>query len=133
MNFIIENFSKLFDSEDGLNYVGVSCIFDSDESFIYPDLMMKIKASEKIINKYLFIVLSSDFVREYYRKNAKGTSKSMPKINQKIVLNTLIPLPPLEEQKKIVKVVDQLMVFCDSLEKQVEKSKNEMKTLLETI
>jgi len=35
--------------------------------------------------------------------------------------NFLISLPPLEEQKTIVSKVNQLMAWCDELEKKIEK------------
>lgn len=48
--------------------------------------------------------------------------------------NIILPLPPLEEQKEIVKKVDKLMKLCDELEKQTweikENSENLMKAVL---
>ena len=39
----------------------------------------------------------------------------MPKINQSIVRNTLIPLPPLAEQKRIVAKLEELLPLCERL------------------
>ena len=64
---------------------------------------------------YIDYVLKSPYVKMYYSHRASGTSDSMPKINQKIVTNTLIPLPPLAEQKPIVERLDQLLPLCDEL------------------
>jgi len=51
--------------------------------------------------------------------------------------NFPIPLPPLEEQKEIVKKVDEMMKFCDELEKQSletkESSENLMKSVLSEV
>lgn len=53
------------------------------------------------------------------------------------IKNFSIPLPPLEEQKEIVKKVDEMMKFCDELEKQIletkENSENLMKSVLSEV
>jgi len=40
------------------------------------------------------------------------------------------PLPPLEEQKAIVKLVDELMVYCDGLERDVEQRDKYLEDLM---
>jgi type I restriction enzyme M protein len=84
--------------------VGTAALFDVDEpNFIFPDLMIRVRANEeKVLSRYLLHVLQSRPVREYVTKNAVGAAGNMPKINQKIVENIPLPLPPLETQKKIV-------------------------------
>ena len=90
--------------------VGTACIYTGeDNAFIYPDLMMRIRIMNGIDIRYIDYVLKSPFVRQYYTSSASGTSESMPKINQAIVSNTLIPLPPIVEQMRITKCIDKLL------------------------
>ncbi len=42
----------------------------------------------------------------------------MQNLNQSILLRMLLPLPPIEEQRRIVAKVDQLMALIDKLEEQ---------------
>ncbi|WP_088225728.1 restriction endonuclease subunit S [Desulfosporosinus sp. FKB] len=106
----------LIQRSNSLDYVGTSCIYTGQpKTYIYPDLMMKIQLFECIQLQYIQFVLSSSTVREYYRSSASGTSESMPKINQSIVNNTLVPLPPIAEQQRIVDKVEKLMSLCDML------------------
>ena len=85
-----------------------AALFDVDASnFIYPDLMIRVRADEdKIRNHYLLTVLQSGPVREFVTRNAVGAAGSMPKINQSIVERIPIPLPPLPTQQAIVAEIE---------------------------
>ena len=97
--------------------VGTSCIYDDkDAAFIFPDLMMKIHLMSGVEVKYIDWVLKSTLTREYYIANATGSASSMPKINQAIVANTLIPLPPCAEQKRLVRYLDEVMNISNCIE-----------------
>ncbi len=54
----------------------------------------------------LFLILSDYFTRKAVEKSAR---EKMPKINQKDLGNILIPVPPVEEQQRIVDHVNELM------------------------
>ncbi|HTO03159.1 MAG TPA: N-6 DNA methylase, partial [Opitutus sp.] len=88
--------------------VGTAAIFDTDdENYVYPDLMIRVRADEtKIRSHYLLTVLQSGPVREFVTRNAVGAAGSMPKINQGIVENIPIPLPPLATQQAIVAEIE---------------------------
>lgn len=104
--------------------VGTSCIYSGDDNaFIYPDLMMKIRLLPSVDVKYVDYVLKAPVTRNYFSKSASGTSESMPKINQGIVMQTLIPLPPLAEQNRIVAKIEELLPYCDRLVKEMDESK----------
>lgn len=114
----LENGDILIQRANSLDYVGVSAIFDGEQKiFIYPDLMMKIKVKEQYLTKYVHLVLSSPIIRNYFRNNASGAQKSMPKINQSTVKNTPIPIPPSNEQKAIVEKVEYFFNLIKIIEK----------------
>lgn len=46
---------------------------------------------------------------------------------------TLIPLPPLEEQHRIVAKLDQLMQACDGLEQSIQQSQVQNDILLQQV
>ena len=102
--------------------VGTAALFDVDESnFVYPDLMIRVRADEvKITSQFLLCVLQSDSVREYLTRNAVGSAGSMPKINQKIVKQIPIPLPPLEMQREIVAEIEGYQKVIDGARAVVE-------------
>ena len=48
---------------------------------------------------------------------------AIPHLDTSKLINTVTAIPPLEEQKRIVNKVDQLMALCDELEKQQQKQR----------
>jgi len=124
----------LIQRSNSLEYVGVSALYDGeDNEFIYPDLMMKIHPNQLVLPKYLFYHLSSLETRKYYRDNATGTAGNMPKINQKIVSNTPIEIPHIEEQKEIIKRVETLFKKADEIEERYKKAKAYVDKLTQSI
>ena len=61
------------------------------------------------------------------------TGSAQPKMNQAKMNSILIALPPLEEQKRIIAKVDELMVLCDQLEQQTEDNIDAHATLVEVL
>jgi type I restriction enzyme S subunit len=130
----LKNGDILIQRSNSLEYVGTAAIFDgSDYDFIYPDIMMKIRANNKILNEYLFYSLSSIIVKNYYKDNASGTAGNMPKINQEIVSKTPINLPPILEQQEIVYRVESLFAKADAIEQQYETLKAKIDSLPQAI
>jgi type I restriction enzyme S subunit len=62
-----------------------------------------------------------------------NTGTSVPQINNKDIEPLLFPIPPVEEQHRIVDKVDELMALCDQLEAQTENSIQAHQLLVETL
>lgn len=59
---------------------------------------------ESLYNKYLFYYLQSDYF--YKRIVKKQTGASYPAVKDSDILNELIPIPPLNEQRRIIKKLE---------------------------
>ena len=106
----------LIQRSNSLEYLGISCIYNgSDKAFVYPDLMMKVRANDAVLLEYLDFALKSATTHKYYVDHATGTAGNMPKINGEVVSMTPIPLPPLAEQRRIVAKVKEMLAACDAL------------------
>lgn len=117
-----------------LQYVGVPAIYRGEwHKYIYPDLMMKLRVSTELDREYICFVMSAAPSRDYLRDRASGTSGTMPKINQKTLNSLPIPIPPLEEQHRIVKKIDELMALCDSLEQRIDANTSKQVELLSAL
>ena len=62
---------------------------------------------------YLFAILSTEFVSSQMMSRVK--QEGQPKLAIERLRTTIIPLPPLAEQKRIVKRVEELLALCDEL------------------
>ena len=49
----------------------------------------------------------------HFIKRAEGGAQ--PNISKEKIVSTLMPLPPLAEQKRIVAKIEELMQYCDKL------------------
>ncbi|MGI0486878.1 restriction endonuclease subunit S [Pantanalinema rosaneae CENA516] len=56
---------------------------------------------------------------------------AQPNLNVGKIKETLIPLPPLAEQKRIVAKVDALLSLCDTLEAKLKAVRDSSTTLME--
>ncbi|NOU40361.1 MAG: hypothetical protein HOO85_03735 [Methylotenera sp.] len=130
----LKNGDILIQRSNSLDHVGVSAIYDEDDDkYIYPDLMMKLRLVKFISCTYLHQILLSPFCREYFRANASGAQKSMPKINQGIVSRTPIPLCSIAEQQAIVTKVESLFALCDQLEAEIANNQSHAKQLIQVV
>ena len=68
-------------------------------------------------NKYLFYYLMS--MRQSYIGMAEGGAQ--PNISKEKIVNSLIPLPPAEEQKRIVAKIEELLPYVDRYATAYEK------------
>ncbi|WP_204310897.1 restriction endonuclease subunit S, partial [Stenotrophomonas maltophilia] len=76
--------------------------------------------------KYFFIK-----IYEEIRKMAEGAAQ--PNLNVRKVKETLVPLPPLSEQHRIVEKIDAIMALCDSLEQQIDANTSKQTELLSAL
>lgn len=105
----VKNEDILIQRSNTAEFVGVSAIYEGeDNKYIYPDLLMKIHAKNGINSKFLSCYLITPNIRQYYKKNACGTSGNMPKINQKTVLNTPLYITEVGEQNRIAELMSRI-------------------------
>jgi len=117
------------------NRVGIVCSVDNiSKNLILSDKTIRIKFSKKLLSsKYFTIALNSSLIKKTIEKKMTGMADSQVNITQNNIKNFLVPLPPLEEQKKIVKKIDELLIISDNLENTIKNSQNYNETLLQQV
>ena len=78
-----------------------------------------------LLNRYLFLFLLAN--REAFHASSEGGAQ--PNISKVKIVNTAFPLPPTEEQHRIIAKVDELMALCDRLE-EARKTREETRDKL---
>ena len=90
-----------------------------------------LKLPEFVFPHFFVTLIGSPFVREYLGSSAVGAT--MQNLNQSILLNLVIGLPPLAEQQRIVAKVEELMALYNRLEAQLATTQTESRRLLEAV
>ena len=103
--------------------VGKSNILDLEQAGIGRQIM----ALRPILINYQYLYLFCLSASEKFY--SLGVGIAIPGISRDDVLQFVIPLPPLNEQKRIVTKVDELMKLCDELEAR-QKKKQETRILI---
>ncbi len=83
-------------------------------------LAIRIGAEERAVldSEFLYYVLSSDRFFAYDMQHAKGAK--MPRGSKEAILRYRIPVPPLEVQREIVRILDQFTQLEAELEAELE-------------
>lgn len=91
---------------------GIPVIVDTDIKFDLFVSVALLKFDDKLIDaKYFKYLLESPLVQDQVRENTKGVGNKNWVLRD--INNTLIVLPPLEEQKRIVTKIEKLMPLVD--------------------
>lgn len=111
---------------------GIAKLVDTKEQFSIFVSVALLKYSQKYIYPYyLEHLINSPFVKTQSEEGTEGVGNKNLVLRK--IINFLVPLPPLAEQKRIVEKVDKLMAYCDALEKQVKENQANSKQLMEAV
>lgn len=93
---------------------GVAAINDLSEPFSMLSSVALLKLSSCIVNRLILFFLRAPFFYDQVRGQMKGAA--ITRVTLKRMAPSLLPIPPLPEQHRIVAKVDELMALCDRLE-----------------
>ena len=85
-----------------------------------------------ISNKYIYYMLSTFSVLKSVLRDVKGTA-GQDNLSLEQCRDLDIPIPSIEEQHRIVAIIDKLMSLCDELDKQIDASTQKQTTLLNAV
>ena len=93
---------------------GIPVLIDTDKQFSLFVSVALLKFNQSLIyNKFLQVSIKAPFVQIQAAENTKGVGNKNWVMRD--IANTIIPLPPLAEQKRIVAKLEQLLPLCERL------------------
>lgn len=90
-------------------------VYNPEMKAYYPDSHVTVVRAKKCVNP-LYIFRCLQFYSPYLETLGEG-STNQTELKADVVKGLYIPLPPLEEQQRIVDKLDQLLPLCEQLEK----------------
>ncbi len=99
------------------------------EGYIYDGIIAIRKISDDVIRDFLSLFIKHKESEIYSLTTGGGWLN----INTDLIKNYIIGIPPLEEQKAIVKKVTQLLAHCDVLEQEIKASKTNGEKLMQSV
>lgn len=109
---------------------GICCINNLEEQFSMLSSVALIKQPKEIIGDYLLSVFRSPYYYDLMRAGMTGVA--ITRVTLTKLKASVIPVPPLEEQKIIVEKVSSLMALFDELEQQIESSQTQIEQLMQS-
>lgn len=112
-NQYIEEGDILICSRNGSkNLVGKCAIYDGELGKVSFGAFMAILRTQ--FNKYLYYYLTDDAFRRYF---SNDDTKQINQVTQDILKKAVVPLPPINEQKRITAIIDNvLMLISEKME-----------------
>lgn len=93
------------------------------------DHFIRMRLVDGTNTNYIYLVGKLLYIRKTIESNFKTTA-GQKTINQGHIDNLLIPIPPLNEQNRIVKKLDELMTLCQGLQESIQASREQNEMLL---
>lgn len=94
---------------------------------VFASYLIRIKPSKQINSKYIKIFLESQYYWKQLQEKSQGTGQA--NVNAVSLSNLVMPLPPLDEQKRIVSKVDLIMTYLNKLQHEIESQEIVLKEL----
>jgi type I restriction enzyme S subunit len=131
----LNNKDLLFNRTNSYELVGKTAVFKGLNNIMtFASYLIRVELFNDMVNAdYVNIVMNSNLYRITQIEPQITQQNGQANFNGTKLKSTIIPLPPLNEQKRIVEKVNSLISLCDELEKKIEKQKSYSNRLMESI
>ncbi len=103
----------LSSQSDNPEPLGKTAIYENSEPALLNQRVLKMRPYTEEMTKYLYYVINSQYF--HYTVSHQGGGSAQANLKMAHVLNMLIPLPPILEQKRLVSKIEETMPYCARL------------------
>lgn len=116
------------------SFVGRTAIFTCEQgNYIYPDKLIRIRLFERISNPFLMrYFINSQIIRSVIESHCATTVGNWG-ISAKNLKTVPVPLPPVQEQHRIVTKINELFTLCDQLKERLQHNQQTQLLLTDTL
>jgi type I restriction enzyme S subunit len=114
--------------------IGEAAVMNQDLDFCFYVSLGLVQPFKNFLNSdYLTLVINSPYGVKYAKGNISSKGGSAGNFNLGRIRSFLIPLPPIAEQERIVQKVEELMQYCNELERSIKQSEAQNEKLLQQV
>lgn len=103
------------------------------DNFMFDSHILRVRSLADINQTLLCRIINSNYGQNLIESIKGATSTKQTELGVNNLSNFPIPLPPLHEQEQIVAKLEELMSFCDGLEKSIKESQVYNEILLQQV
>lgn len=131
----LNNNDILFNRTNSYELVGKTAVFKGlDNTMTFASYLIRVALFNDRLNaEYINIVMNSNIYRVSQIEPEITQQNGQANFNGTKLKSTIIPLPPLEEQNRIVEKVESLLNLCDKLDKEIQVYNKYRLNLMESI
>ena len=94
--------------------LGKTAIYDLNHLALLNQRVLKLTPFNYDLSKYLYYAINSFYF--HYTVSHKGGGSAQSNLKLEHVMEMYIPLPPIEEQQRIVEKIEQLLTLCNDID-----------------
>jgi len=98
---------------------------------VFASYLIRLRSAKEVLPELISAFMDSEL---YWRQIAavqKGTAQ--PGANATVLSNLAFPLPPLPEQKELIRRIGHLLIFADRVEKRVKEAKRQIEEMTQSV
>ncbi|HEY2295912.1 MAG TPA: restriction endonuclease subunit S [Thermoanaerobaculia bacterium] len=118
-SFTVQPGDILFNRTNSAELVGKAAVFDLKRESVFASYLVRVRCDEHLVDShYLCGWMSSPWGRRWAR-TVRTDCSNQSNINVSRLQRMPVPVPPLVEQREIVRRIDELLAFAAAIEKRV--------------